>query len=98
MSDDNDNVEDLEEVALIETEVEMENEIMEETSFNGQDDEITDEPEEEETPTKRWAQGAPYIELYFFYSTNYSKVPNNCVDITSFIYMVNEFLKDFLCR
>ena len=53
MSDDNDNVEDLEEVALIETEVEMENEIIKETIFNGQDDVITDEPEEEETPTKR---------------------------------------------
>ena len=68
MSDDNDNVEDLEEVALIETEVEMENEIIEETSFNGQDDEITDEPEEEETPTKRWAQGVSYwIELFLHY-------------------------------
>ena len=53
MSDDDDNIEDLEEVALIETEVEMENDIIEETNFNGQDDEITDEPEEEETPTKR---------------------------------------------
>ena len=53
MSDDDNNVEGLEEVALIETEVEMENEIIEETSFNGQDDEITDEHEEEETPTKR---------------------------------------------
>ena len=53
MSDDDNNVEDLEAVALIETEVEMENEIIEVTSFNGQDDEITDEPEEEETPTKR---------------------------------------------
>ena len=53
MSDDDDNIEDLEEVALIETEVERANEIIEETSFNGQDDEITDKPEEEETPTKR---------------------------------------------
>ena len=97
MSDDDNNVEDLEEVALIETDVEMENEIIEETSFNGQDDEITDEPEEEETPTKRWAQGVPYW-IVLFYTTYYSKVPNNCVDITSFIYKVNEFLKDFLCR
>ena len=66
MSDDDNNVEDLEEVALIETEVEMENEIIEETSFNGQDDEITDEPEEEETPTKRWAQGVPYWIVHFY--------------------------------
>ena len=29
------------------------NEIIKETIFNGQDDVITDEPEEEETPTKR---------------------------------------------
>ena len=93
MSDDDNNVEDLEEVALIETEVEMENEIIEETNFNGQDDEIADEPEEEETPTKRWAQGVPYwIVLFLHY---YSKVPNNCVDLTFFISMLNEFLQDF---
>ena len=53
MSDDDDNAEGLEEVAFIETEVEMENEIIEETNFNGQDDEITEEVEEEETPIKR---------------------------------------------